>query len=109
MFVQLYQIKKHLNIDEYFKDDDEYLVSLEQIAESIVERHIDRKLGELVGEDGELPSPLLHAILILIANFYMQRESISYSSMTEVPQSYNYILDLFKDYSKKVENGGVFG
>jgi len=109
MFVQLYQIKKHLNIDDYFTDDDEYLVSLEQIAEQVVSKHIDRDLSELAEESGELPSPLLHAILILIANWYMQRESISYSNMTEVPTSYNYILDLFKDYSKKVENGGVFG
>ena len=47
MFVQLYQIKKHLNIDDYFTDDDEYLVSLEQIAEQVVSKHIDRDLSEL--------------------------------------------------------------
>lgn len=109
MFVQLYQIKKHLNIDEYFTDDDEYLVSLEDVAEKVVEKHIDLSLSDLANANGgELPSPLLQAILLLIGNMYLQRESISYSSISEVPQSYNYLLDLYKDYSKKSNLGGIF-
>lgn len=44
MYVNLQQLKKHLNIDSSFHDDDEYLCDLEQAAELAVERHIDDKL-----------------------------------------------------------------
>lgn len=33
MFVTLDRIKKHLNIDEYYKEDDCYLTSLYEVAE----------------------------------------------------------------------------
>ena len=36
MFLTLKRIKKHLNMDEYFKDDDEYLMFLEDVAEQTV-------------------------------------------------------------------------
>lgn len=51
MYLQLYQIKKHLNIDEDFHDDDEYLASLAEAAEKAVEVQIDRPLDTL--KDGE--------------------------------------------------------
>ena len=41
MYIQLYQVKKHLNIDEDFRDDDEYLMSLVEVAEKVVEKNID--------------------------------------------------------------------
>lgn len=109
MYIQLYQIKQHLNIDESFTEDDEYLVTLETVAEKAVERHIDCSLSEIASANGgELPSPLLQAMKLFIGNMYLQRESVSYSSMVEVPQSYNYLLNLYKDYSKKSDEGGIF-
>lgn len=36
MFLTLERIKKHLNIDEYFKDDDDYLMFLGDVAEHTV-------------------------------------------------------------------------
>ena len=47
LYVQLYQIKKHLNIDEQFTDDDEYLVGLCEVAQATVETHIDMPLNKL--------------------------------------------------------------
>lgn len=98
MYIQLYQIKKHLNIDTSFHDDDEYLVSLEQVAEKIVEQDIDTKLTKLEDGDGELPSPLIQAMLLLIANFYANRESVAFAMSTNVPHSFQYIIDLYKNY-----------
>lgn len=108
MYINLETIKKHLNIDSFFTEDDEYLMLLEDVAEKAVSKHIDCNLSELQDGNGGLPSPLLHAILLLVGNMYMQRESISFSNATEVPLSYSYLLDLYKDYSKKYDNGGTF-
>lgn len=107
MYIDLSTIKKHLNIDESFKDDDKYLLMLEKVAEKSVAKHIDKDLAELE-DGGELPSPLLQAMLLFIGNMYNTRESVTFGSAMEVPLSYNYILDLYKDYSKKEEFGGIF-
>lgn len=100
MYVNLAQIKKHLNIDSDFNEDDTYLLTLAEVAEKAVEKHINQRLSSLCEESGgELPPPLLHAILLFIGNLYLSRESITYSSVTEVPMSYNYLLDLYKNYN----------
>ena len=105
MFIQLYQIKKHLNIDEDFHLDDEYLVDLSIVAEQVVQKHIDNNLDELCAEnDGELPSPLMHAMLLVIGNFYANRESVAFASSSEIPLSYSYLLDLYKNYNNTKKN-----
>ncbi len=102
MYIGIEKIKKHLNIDTDFNDDNEYLLALEDVAEKAVEKHINQKLSSLCEENGgDLPSPLLHAILLFIGNLYLSRESISFSSVIEVPMSYNYLLDLYKNYNNE--------
>ena len=99
MYLTLSDIKRHLNIDSSFTDDDEYLTFLYDVAERTVQRHIDSNLEALAEEEGTLPKPLLHAMLLYIGNLYAQRESISYSSVIDVPFSYDYLLSLFKNYN----------
>ena len=92
-------IKKHLNIDEDFSGDDLLLEFYMTSAKKIVEKHLNKPLATIKEENnGVLPKPLELCMLFLIANMYMQRESITSTSLTEVPQSYNYILDLYKCY-----------
>lgn len=98
MYIYLADAKKHLNIDEDFKDDDMYIASLVQVAEEIVAKDIDTKLSDLENEDGDIPNPLKQAMLLLVGNFYANRESVAYASMTKVPYSYQYLIDLYKNY-----------
>lgn len=101
-YIQLYQVKKQINLDEDFRDDDEYLVDLINVAEQMVENHIDDKLEEIAKANGNcLPRPLIQAMLLFIGNLYANRESIAFASSSEIPLSYNYILDGFKNYSNK--------
>lgn len=100
MFVNLDRIKQHLNIDPDFTGDDEYLIYLEEVAELVIQEHIDNNLSELCDVDGaELPAPLQHAILLFIGNMYNSRESVSFASAMELPFSYDYLLSLYKNYS----------
>lgn len=103
MYLNLDIVKKHLNIEKEYTLDDEYILNLMCVAEDAVEKHIDNKLQKLEDADGNLPSALLHAIMLLVANFYANRESVAFASSSEIPTSYNYLLDLFKDYSSKKE------
>lgn len=99
MFVSLETVKKHLNIDEYFHDDDEYLGHLILVAEKVVEKHIDCDFSVLKDEVGMIPAPLLQSILLFIGNLYQSRESVSFASATELPLSFRYLLDLYMDYT----------
>lgn len=99
MFLEIDRIKKHLNIDDYYKDDDNYLVYLYEVAEKVVEKHTDTNLKQIAEENGgELPPPILHAMLLFIGDMYKSRESISFGSVTSIPFSYEYILSLYKNY-----------
>ena len=99
MFLSLDTIKKHLNIDEYYHDDDEYLYHLGLVAEKVVEKHIDCDFNSLVDEVGMIPAPLLQSMFLFIGNLYQSREAVSFASVNEIPLSFNYILDLYKNYS----------
>lgn len=98
MYLQLYQIKKHLNIDEAFHEDDEYLMDLASVAENVVQKHIDRDLADLQGDEGDIPSPLLHAMLLLVGTYYASRESVAYVSAQPLPHAYDYLIALYQNY-----------
>lgn len=100
MYVTLEQIKKHLQIEPEYRDDDLYILALADAAETAVERHIDDRLCVFAEKNGgELPSPLRSAILLLIGNLYMNREPVSFAQSAEVPLTYSYLLSLYKNYS----------
>lgn len=98
MLIDLATIKKHLNIDAEYTVDDEYITYLEGVAEKVVEKHIDRTFEDIVAEEGEIPQPLLHAMLLFVGNMYDNRESVAYNNVVEVPNSLSYILSLYRDY-----------
>lgn len=102
-YLTLPQIKKHLNIDDYYEGDDVYLTSLGDVCEQIVAEHIETPLATIVEERGALPAPLIHAMLLLLANFYMNRESVSYGQAYQIPVScsnaFDYLLHPYINYS----------
>ena len=97
MYITLNQVKQHLIIDEDFKDDDRYLISLIEASEDAVENHLGYKLSECL-VDGRLPKSIQQCILLMVGNFYLQRESISQNGFTEIPLSYTYLLNMQKNW-----------
>jgi hypothetical protein len=99
-YITLDQAKKHLNLDECFCDDDDYITHLIEMAETVVEKAICHKLSGMEGEDGSIPTPLCHAILLTVGNFYSNREPVAVGTITaEMPLSYQYLIDLYRDYA----------
>lgn len=97
-YVSLEQIKKHLQIDEWYIDDDVYLETLSAVAEDAVAKHIDIELENLV-VDGELPSAIKQSILLLVGNLYANREPVVFgASVIKIPYTYEYLLGLYKHY-----------
>ena len=97
--VSLALFKKHVRADD-FADDDEYLEHLLETAESAVIIATNRTEEELrqMG-NGEVPTPIKHAIMMIGAHWYNQRESVSSVQMHAVPDS---LQALIKPYRKLV-------
>lgn len=99
--VSLALFKKHVRADD-FVDDDEYLQHLIDTAEETVITATNRSVRELTGDGaGEFPAPLKHAVMMLAAHWYNQRESVSSVQMHEVPDS---LQALVKPYRKLVSD-----
>lgn len=98
--VSLALFKKHVRADD-FADDDEYLEHLLETAESAVITATNRTESELeqMG-DGAMPAPIKHAIMMLGAHWYNQRESVAGVQMHAVPDS---LQALIKPYRKLAE------
>ena len=99
MYIDTVILKKHLNIDESWVEDDEYIKALCIAAECAVENHIQRPLTEIVDEHGKLPPAVKHAILLLVGHFYANRESVSFATASEIPLAYKYLLQPYKSYA----------
>ncbi len=96
-YLTIEQIKKHLNIDLSFTDDDEYLDSLSHVAEEAVAKYLDCDLTDLY-VNGELPQAVIHAMLLFIGNMYKNRESTTSAPVNIVPHSFELLCDLYRNY-----------
>ena len=99
MYLELSQVKKHILVDATFTDDDNYIQSLMDVAEASVSKHIDCPLACIEQEDGTLPPPVVHAMLLMVGNLYANREPVAVGvSVAELPLSYNYLVNLYRKY-----------
>ena len=100
MYLSLADVKRHLIIDHC--DDDKYIADLITVAEDAVKTDLNLdSLEEIEDETGMLPASVLHAQLLLIGTLYANRESVTYGTPHAVPHSYEYLLDLNRQYIKK--------
>lgn len=99
--VSLELFKKHVRADD-FADDDTYLQHLIDAAQESVINATNRTESELTNMGGgTFPSTLQHAIMVLAAHWYNQRESVSTTQMHEVPDT---LQALIKPYRKLVDD-----
>ena len=101
MYISLEQAKRHLLVDSSFLDDDEYIICLIKVAEDSIQQHLDTQLEELEDENGDLPSAVVHAMLLMIGNLYANREPVAFGSVVRIPYTYEYLVGLYKHYEVK--------
>lgn len=98
-YLTLAEIKKHLNIDSQFTDDDTYLTSLATASEEVVAKYIDYPLSQLEDTNHKIPQALMFAMLLWIGTIYTVRESATNMNMSTVPHSLELLCDLYRDYT----------
>lgn len=96
--VSLELFKKHCRADD-FTADDVYLSHILAAATAWVIQATNRTEQELRMFDGKFPEQLEHAIMMIGAYWYNQRESDASTSIHEVPSA---LQALIKPYRKLV-------
>lgn len=98
--VSLALFKQHVRADD-FSADDEYLEHLLETAGAAVVNAVNRSEAELLEMgNGDFPAPLKHAVMMLGAHWYNQRESVSAVQMHEVPDSLQALLKPYRKLSE---------
>lgn len=97
--ITIHRLKQHLNIEDDVFSEDDYLAYLIDVAEATVERHICQPLAGLEDDNGNLPKPIVHAVLLYSGDLYANRESVAFGgSPQQVPFTYDYLLSLYQNY-----------
>ncbi len=95
-------LKKHLNIDH--DEDDAYIEDLISVAEDAVATYINRPLAEMVGYDGKLKPAIRHACRLLVGTWYANRESVVFSTPSELPDGVVALLLPLRRFVSPSEN-----
>jgi len=98
MYITVDEVKKHLNINDTFTEDDNYISALILACEGAIAKHLNVYLTDLEDDKGDIPAPLKQALLLLVGNYYANRESVAYTTAVEIPNSYNFLIDLYRNY-----------
>jgi hypothetical protein len=105
MYTTLAIIKKHLNIDTEFTEDDTYILYLYEVAEAVVQRYVCQVLQDLEDTNGDIPKPLVHAILLYIGDLYNSREGNTYGvSVSQVPFTFQFLCEAYRNHADTTSN-----
>lgn len=97
-YLTLEEIKKQLNVDADFHEDDEFLELLGESVEDLTSNLIDCPLDELVAQKGEIPAGVRHAMRMLVDYVYSQQRGSSGES-NDIPNAIFTILKLYRNYN----------
>lgn len=95
-YVTLEEMKQHLNVD--FDHDDIYITSLIEPVQLLIEAYLNRPLVDLVDSEGKIDRRIWHAIRIIVANYYANRESVTYAAPSVIPGHIELLIQPLKKY-----------
>lgn len=99
MYLDLDTVKKHLNLESSYTEDDEYILLLIDAAEQAVRVHVNEDLETIAEKNGGcIPTPIFQAMLLQIGNLYQNREIVG-AKTTALPFGYQYLIDLYRNYN----------
>mgnify|MGYP002522229901 CR=1 FL=1 len=93
-YLTLELIHAHLRIDSNIEDS--LLTMFAESAEETVLNFLNRSFEDLVEKYSAVPSPVVHATLLLVDSAYEHRNSLAATTMTVIP--YGNIDVMLKPY-----------
>lgn len=102
MILTVEDLKKHLNIDH--DEDDAYIEELIAVAEDAVESYLNKPISECIDAKGQLRPSIRHAARLLIGSWYANRESVVFSTPSELPDGVVALLLPLRRFVTPEEN-----
>lgn len=100
-YLTIRELKQQVNIDPQWTGDDQYLMHLGDAAEGTVEGILDTPLEMYLDDDNMLPDGILHAMMMLVATWFNDRESSTHSGAVKHPEAVDFLLAQYKNYGQK--------
>jgi hypothetical protein len=97
-YLTIEELKKQMNIDPDFNDDNEYLEMVGSAAEDMTAAMLDCPLTLIEAENGEIPATIRHAMRMIADYFYAKFRGSSDADM-EIPIAYTTMLKLYRKYN----------
>ena len=94
-YVTLEELKQHLNVD--FDIDDDYITGLIEPVQLAIEAYLNNPLSTYV-KNGKIDRRIWHAIRLIVANYYANREDITFASANIIPGHITLLLQPLKRY-----------
>lgn len=100
-YATLDMAKRHLNIEDAFTEDDSYIEALIDVAEERVAAELCISVDEIsnINKGGEVPSTLIHAILLTIAAYYTNREDVTTAQTKPLEYGVKYLTQLWRNFT----------
>lgn len=95
-YVTLEELKQHLNVD--FDTDDVYIAGLIEPVQLSIEAYLNNPL-ETYEKNGKIDRRIWHAIRIIVANYYANREEITFGTPQVIPGHVTLLLQPLKRYT----------
>lgn len=100
MYITLKEARRHLQLDDFFTEDDRLIVGYIRAAEDATAKRLNRPLNELVDRHtGELAPSVKSAILLLVGHLYNQREATTIQNLRETTLGWEMLTDLDRKIS----------
>lgn len=98
--MHIQELKRHLNIELDFSDEDILLQNYIDIAEQVVLSELNLYTGSTASYTGSTaPLQLQHAILLYAAHLYVTRQIISYGNPISIPKTFDFLINPFKKFT----------
>ncbi len=100
MNIYINQLKRQLNIEQDYNDDDAILQHYLDVAYAASCEYLKYSATtSMSGFTGNTtPIGFVHAVIMLAAHFYLNRNMVSFAQGSEVPYSYRFLLDPYRDF-----------
>jgi hypothetical protein len=96
MNITISQLKRQLNIEPEFTGDDIILQQMLDVAVLSVQTYLG--INALTGyTDSTIPITIHQAVIMLAGHFYINRNIIAFAQGTEIPYSFKWLLDPYKE------------
>jgi hypothetical protein len=93
-YVTLHEIKRHLNIETTYVDDDPILQDLIAVASTSIDLYCDGGLSGYTEQN--IPITIKQATLLMSAHWYLNRQIVSFAKGEEIPYSFRFLVDNYK-------------